>query len=145
MVKSPLNPANSPVPESGTTVTDRAGVPRVMVPVCCRTNDPWPPVQGAVNPLKGDIAGRTLGRCQGAQHLALRRGHQVAGDPLVDRQAAELGRFCLALEGQRCEFDCESAFGDGVHALSQNVRRLIYLLLTVPQGPATALIAAMTN
>ena len=36
----PEIPDNSPLPESGTTVTDSPGVPRFIVPLCCRMNVP---------------------------------------------------------------------------------------------------------
>jgi hypothetical protein len=43
ILKSPASPASAPVPESGTTVTDKLGTPRFIVALCCSTKDPARP------------------------------------------------------------------------------------------------------
>jgi hypothetical protein len=74
MFMVPAIPTNSPVPESGTTVTVSCGAPRSMIPRYA---------------LDGDISARTLHCSHAGQHLPFAYRFQVAMKLLVDEHAAE--------------------------------------------------------
>ncbi|MNN68401.1 hypothetical protein D3C81_1841080 [compost metagenome] len=83
----------------------------------------FPALQDARDGFHGDIAGRAFGVGDGAEHLPLGRGDQVAGIDFIEQHLAQ-GRTPRALRRHGwCHGDAETSRGVHWHAMISLCRR----------------------